>query len=94
VGSVQSMTVGSGTPVTVGLDCAQQTCHALVSVDDNARGELYAIAFRAGKLENPVRIRTTSSAPSSVAPLVHGTDVYLAEVQQGMSRLRRLQLEW
>jgi len=94
VGSVQSVTVGSGTPVTVGLDCAQQTCHALVSVDDNARGELYAIAFRAGKLENPVRIRTTSSAPSSVAPLVHGTDVYLAEVQQGMSRLRRLQLEW
>ena len=94
VGSVQSMTVGSGTPVTVGLDCAQQTCHALVSVDDNARGELYAIAFRAGKLENPVRIRTTSSAPSSVAPLVHGTDVYIAEVQRGMSRLRRLQLEW
>jgi len=94
VGSVQSVTVGSGTPVTVGLDCAQQTCHALVSVDDNARGELYAIAFRAGKLENPVRIRTTSSAPSSVAPLVHGTDVYIAEVQQGMSRLRRLQLEW
>ena len=94
VGSVQSVTVGSGTPVTVGLDCAQQTCHALVSVDDNARGELYAIAFRAGKLENPVRIRTTSSAPSSVAPLVHGTDVYIAEVQRGMSRLRRLQLEW
>ncbi len=94
VASVQSVSLGSGTPVTLGLDCAQQTCHALVSVDQSARGELYSIAFRDGKLENPVRIRSSNSAPSSVAPLVHGTDVYISEVQQGRARLRRLQLEW
>jgi len=94
VGSVQSVGLGSGTPVTLGLDCTQQTCHAVVSVDESARGELYAVPFRDGKAGTPVRIRTSNSAASSVAPLVRGTDVYITEVQQGLSRLRRLQLEW
>ncbi|MEI9952414.1 MAG: hypothetical protein WDO74_26410 [Pseudomonadota bacterium] len=94
VGGVQSTSLSSGTPVTIGLDCAQQACHAVVSVDANARGELYSIAFHDGKLETPVRIRTSNRAPSSVAPLVHGSDVYIAEMQQGLARLRRLQLEW
>jgi hypothetical protein len=94
VGSVQSVNVGSGTPVTIGLDCAQQACHALVAVDESARGELYVIGFRDGKVENPVRIRTSNNAASVVAPLVHGSEVYIGEVQQGLARLRRLQLEW
>ena len=94
VGGVQSVNVGSGTPVTIGLDCVQQACHALVAVDESARGELYAIGFRAGKIENPVRIRTSNSAPSIVAPIVHGNEVYVSEVAQGVARLRRLQLEW
>ena len=94
VGNVQNVNVGSGTPVAVGLDCVQQVCHALVSVDQNGRGELYSIAFRAGKLENPVRIRSSNNAASSVAPIVHGSDVYITEVQQGVARLRHLQLEW
>ncbi len=94
VGGVQSANLGSGTPVTIGLDCVQRACHAVVSVDTSAGGELYSIGLREGKVENPVRIRTSNNAPSSVAPLVHGTDVYIAEVQQGLARLRRLQLEW
>jgi hypothetical protein len=94
VGSVHSVNLGEGTPVTVGLDCRERACHAVVAVDANARGELYAIAFRDGKAENPVRIRTSNNAPSIVAPLVHGSEVYIGEVQQGRARLRRLQLEW
>jgi hypothetical protein len=94
VGSVQSANLGEGTPVTIGLDCAERTCHALVSVDANARGELYAVGFRDGKPQNPVRVRTSNNAPSIVAPLVHGSEVYIGEVQQGRARLRRLQLEW
>jgi len=94
VGSVQSANLGDGTPVTVGLDCAERACHAVVSVDANARGELYSIAFRGGKVENPVRIRTSNNPPSIVAPLVRGSEVYISEVQQGRARLRRLQLEW
>jgi hypothetical protein len=66
----------------------------VISVDANARGELYSIAFRDGKLDNPVRIRTSNYAPSIVAPLVRGNEVYIGEVQQGRARLRRLQLEW
>jgi hypothetical protein len=93
VGAVQSVGVG-GTPVTVGLDCAEQLCHAVVSVDANSRGELYAIGFRDGKIATPVRIRESHGAASSVAPLVHGTEVYVAESQHGLTRLRRLQLEW
>ena len=93
-GSVQSVNVGGGTPVTIGLDCAQQACHAIVSVDAGGRGELYAIAFHDGKVENPVRIRTSNGAAFSVAPLVHGSEVYIGEAVQGRARLRRLQLEW
>ena len=94
IGSVQSVGVGNGTPVTLGLDCAPPLCHAVVSVDASARAELYAISFNAGKIGNPVRIRTSNNAPSSVAPLVRGNDVYISDVQRGVSRLRRLQLEW
>jgi len=93
VGSVQSVGVG-GTPVTVGLDCAEQTCHAVVSADEGSRGTLYAITFHDGKIATPVRIREGQGAPSSVAPLVYGTHVYVAEAQRGTTRLRRLQLEW
>ncbi|HEY0463375.1 MAG TPA: hypothetical protein VGC79_04160 [Polyangiaceae bacterium] len=92
-GGVQSVTVG-GTPVTVGLDCAGQTCHAVVSVDADSRGELYAISFQDGKIATPVRIRSNHGAPSSVAPLVRGAEVYVTEARQGLTRLRRLQLEW
>jgi len=93
-GAVQSVNLAGGTPVTLGLDCAQQTCHAIVAVTADTRGELYAVSFHDGKVEAPVRIRSSNNAPSSVAPIVHGSEVYIAETQQGTSRLRRLQLEW
>lgn len=95
VGDVQSFNLPAGTPVTLGLDCAGQACHALISVEAEARSELYAVGFRDGKAGTPVRIRTASGAPSGVAPLIHGTEVYIADAQQqGAVRLRRLQLEW
>jgi hypothetical protein len=94
VGSVQSVAVGSGTPITVGLDCSQEVCHAVVAVDENARSALYAVTVRDGRASNAVRIRSSSNAPSSVAPLVHEGSVYVAEVQQDRAHLRRLLLEW
>ncbi|HET7538368.1 MAG TPA: hypothetical protein VFK05_00805 [Polyangiaceae bacterium] len=94
VGDVQSVNLPGGTPVTLGLDCAQQACHIVVAVEASARADLYAIGFRDGKVQTPVRIRSTNGSPSSVAPLVHGTEVYIADAQQGGTRLRRLQLEW
>jgi len=94
VGEVQSVNLGSGTPLTIGIDCRERTCHAVISVDENARGELYAIAFRDGKAQNPVKIRSGNSAPTSVAPVVHENEVYISELRQGRARLRRLQLEW
>jgi len=93
-GEVQSANFSEGTPITVGLECSQQTCHAVVSVAAGARGDLYALAFRDGKLDRPVRIRSSNGAPSSVAPIIHGADVYVTDGQQGVVRLRRLQLEW
>jgi len=94
VGGVQSVTFASGTPVTLGLDCSDQLCHALVSVDDNSHSELYALTYRSGKAEGAVRIRSSSGAPSSVAPVVHGREVYVADVQQGRAHVRRLLVDW
>jgi hypothetical protein len=94
VGDVQSVSLPGGTPITLGMDCAQQACHVVVSVEESAHAELYAIGFQDGKAAAPVRIRSGSGTPSSVAPLVHGTEVYIADAQQGVVRLRRLQLEW
>ena len=95
VGSVQSVNVGGGTPVTVGLDCAQQTCHAVVSVDDKRPRR--AVRDRLPRRQNrksrahshQQRRRLRASRRSCTA-----RDVYIAEAQQGMARLRRLQLEW
>jgi hypothetical protein len=94
VGGVQSATFDGGTPVTLGLDCNDAGCHAIVAVDSNAHGELYAVSFGDGRASAPVRIRSSTSAPSSVAPIVHGRDVYVADVQQGVAHLRRLRLDW
>jgi hypothetical protein len=94
VGGVQSSPLGAGTPVTLGLDCSEQLCHAIVAVDANAHGELYAVSFEAGKASPAVRIRSSMNAPSSVAPIVHGRDVYVADVQQGAAHVRRLRLDW
>ncbi|MEP7050659.1 MAG: hypothetical protein ABJB12_09915 [Pseudomonadota bacterium] len=93
-GNVQSVSVGSGSPVTLGLDCNEETCHALVAVDANAHGELYAVNFENGKPPTAVRIRSSMSAPSSVAPIVRGSDAYVADVQQGVAHVRRLRLDW
>ncbi|MEO7035004.1 MAG: hypothetical protein ABI548_13935 [Polyangiaceae bacterium] len=91
---VQNVALDGGTPLAMGLDCNEQICHAIVSVDASARGELYAINFEDGKASAAVRIRSSMSAPSSVAPIVHGSDVYLTDVQQGTAHLRRLRLDW
>lgn len=93
-GNVQSVSVGGGTPITLGLDCIDQVCHAVVAVDEDAHGALYAITVKGGRTSNAVRIRSSNNAPSSVAPVVHGTEVYVSDVAQGLGRLRRLQIEW
>ncbi len=93
-GGVQNVALGGGTPVTLGLDCSEQMCHAIIAVDENSRGALYATSFEAGKTSAAVRIRSSMSAPSSVAPIVHGSDVYVADVQQGVAHVRRLRLDW
>ncbi len=93
-GAVQSMALPAGIPVTLGLDCNAQSCHAIVALDANARGELYAVSFEGGAATTPVRIRASTSAPSSVAPVVRGDAVYLADVQQGVGHVRRLRMDW
>lgn len=94
VGAVQNVSFGTGTPVTLGLDCQQELCRLVVAVDSGSRGELYAFSVQSGKASAPVRIRSSNSAPSSVAPVVRGREVYVTDPQQGRARLRRLQLEW
>jgi len=94
LGSVHDVMLGSATPVTVGLDCAEKVCHALVSVDEAGHSALYAVSFADGQPSPAVRIRGTSGAPSSVAPIVHGKDAYVADVQQGRAHVRRLRIDW
>ena len=94
VGEIQNVTLGAVTPLTLGLDCSEQTCHALVSADNNAKGELYALTFRNGKASLAVRIRSETGTPSSVAPIIRGRELYVADVQQGRGHLRRLLVDW
>lgn len=94
VGAVQSVSFGSSSPITLGLDCVNQLCHLVVSADAGSRGELFAVIVKDGKASAPVRIRSSNNAPSGVAPVVHGRDVFVSDLQQGRARLRRLQLEW
>jgi hypothetical protein len=65
-----------------------------VAVDANAHSELYAVTYENGKASPAVRIRASMNAPSSVAPVVHDRDVYVADVQQGVAHVRRLRLDW
>jgi hypothetical protein len=94
IGSVQSVSLGAGTPVTLGLDCGDDVCHAVVSADDNSHNLLYALTFKGGKASPAVRIRSGAGAPSSVAPVIHGREVYVADTQQGRAHVRRLLLDW
>jgi hypothetical protein len=94
IGAVQNVPLAAGTPVTLGLDCADAVCHALVSADDNGRNLLYALTFSDGKASSAMRIRSGAGAPSSVAPVIHGRDVYVADTQQGRAHVRRLLLDW
>ena len=93
-GSVQSVSVGEGTPITLGLSCVAELCHAIVAVDEDAHGALYAITVQGGRTSPAVRVRSSNNPPSSVAPVIHGNEVFVSDAAQGRARLRRLQLEW
>ena len=94
IGNVQSVTLGVGTPVTIGLGCEELTCHAVVTADDDSHSVQYALSYKDGKASSAVRIRSGLGAPSSVAPVIHGREVYVAESAQGRSHVRRLLLDW
>jgi hypothetical protein len=94
LGDVQNVALATGTPITLGLDCGDAVCHALVSADDNAHALLYAITFQNAKASSAVRVRSGLGAPSNVAPVIHGREVYLADTQQGRAHVRRLLLDW
>jgi len=93
-GSVQSVAILAGNPLTLGLDCDAKACHAVVSVDDESHSVLYAITYGDGKASPAVKVRASASAPSSVAPVVHGREVYIADTLQGHGHPRRLLLDW
>jgi hypothetical protein len=93
-GSVQNVALGSGAPLALGLECKDTTCHAVVRADDNGRNLLYALSFQDGKASSAVRIRVGTAGASSVAPVIHGREVYVADVQQGRAHVRRLLLDW
>ncbi|HEY4103390.1 MAG TPA: hypothetical protein VGM44_05845 [Polyangiaceae bacterium] len=94
VGAVQNVALPAGTPSTLGLDCSETTCHAVISADDGAHNSLYAVSFQNEKASNPVRIRSVPGAGSSVAPVLHGRELYVADAQQSGTRVRRLLLDW
>ena len=94
VGAVQSVQLASGSPLTLGLDCEDSACHVVVTADDNSHSVLYALTFKDGKASTAVRLRSVNRAPSGVAPIIHGREVYLADTQQGRSHVRRLLLDW
>lgn len=93
-GGSQSTPIPAGNPLTLGLDCDAKACHAIVSVDDESHSVLYAITYSGGKALPAVKVRASASAPSSVAPVVHGREVYIADSQQGRGHPRRLLLDW
>jgi hypothetical protein len=93
-GNATDVALPSGTPVTLGLDCTDQLCHALIRANDDSRPLLYALTIKDGKASSPVRIRGGAGTASSVAPIIHGREVYLADALQGRAHVRRLLLDW
>jgi hypothetical protein len=83
-----------GAPIAVGLDCAPAACHAVVVVDSASHAELWAVSFAQGKASVPVRLLSLAGAPTSVAPVVHDRQVYVAETREGRGYLRRLLVDW
>jgi len=96
VGDVQNVALPSGSPATLGLDCAEHEpgCHALVTVESSGRAELLAISYRGGKASSAVRVQSSSGAPSSVPPVIHGREAYVADQREGRGHVRRLLLDW
>ena len=93
-GNATDVALPSGTPVTLGLDCTDQLCHALIGANDDSRPLLYALTIKDGKASSPARIRGGAGTASSVAPIIHGREVYLADALQGRAHVRRLLLDW
>ncbi len=94
-GSVSVVPVEAGAPRGLGIACQDVSCHLVVTVEAEGRGELYGFEWRPSSDSHITRL-SGLGAPSAagVAPLVRGNLVYVADQRDGQGLVRRLGIEW
>lgn len=95
-GSVEVVPIAGAAPRALGLECGADECRVAVVAEADGRGELYGFAWRPGAAQPPVTRLMGLAAPSaaSVAPLLRGNWLYVADQRDGQGLVRRLELEW
>ncbi|HYP88335.1 MAG TPA: hypothetical protein VEQ59_09275, partial [Polyangiaceae bacterium] len=94
-GNVSVVPVEAGAPRGLGLDCQDVACRVVVTVEAEGRGEIYGFEWRPSTDARVTRL-SSLGAPSAatVAPLVRGSSVYVADLRDGRGMVRRLGIEW
>ncbi|MDF3065466.1 MAG: uncharacterized protein K0R38_1067 [Polyangiaceae bacterium] len=93
--SVSVVPLEAGAVRGLGLECRDVSCHVLVSVESEGRGELYGFEWRPSATARPVRLLGLGSPMAAVvAPALRGNVAYVADVRDGQGLVRRLGIEW
>lgn len=94
-GSVSVVPIDAGVPRGLGFECQAVSCRVAVSVEAEGRGELYGFEWRPSAEAHPTRLSSLGSpSAASVAPLLRGNLVYVADQRDGQGLVRRLGIEW
>jgi hypothetical protein len=94
-GSVSVVPIRDGVPRGLGIACQDVSCHVVVTVENDGRGELYGFDWRPS-MDSRVTRLSSLAGPSAVAvaPLVIGNFAYVADLRDGQGLVRRLGIEW
>lgn len=94
-GNVSVVPINAGVPRGLGIACHEVSCHVVVTVEADGRGELHGFEWRPSAESQVTRLSGLGGASAvAVAPLVRGNLVYVADLRDGQGLVRRLGIEW
>ena len=94
-GTVSVVPVEAGAPRALGIDCGDVSCHVVVNLETEGRGEAHAFDWRPSAESKPMRlIGLGSPAAATAPPILRGNFVYVVDARDGQGLVRRLGVEW